>query len=139
LWATHHCNLVSDDAETMEEPPTQLARNVELYLGEDGARWLVGLPQLVHRVSERWSLSVGPPFRDLSYSYVAPATRADGTRYVLKLGAPNTEVLSEIEALRYWDGDAAVRLLEAEPHAGALPLERVEPGAKLFGPSHGGR
>lgn len=115
----------------MDELPTALVRNVSLYLSEAGSRWLRELPELVHGVAEQWSLSVGPPFRDLSFSYVAPATRADGTRCALKLGAPSTEFLSEIEALRYWDGDGAVRLLEAEPSAAALLLERVEPGTRL--------
>jgi streptomycin 6-kinase len=59
-------------------------------------------------------------------------TRADGTKAVLKLQFPgDREAEHEAEALRRWDGDGAVRLLEHEPARHALLLERCEPGTPL--------
>ena len=89
-----------------------------------------------------WGIALQPPF-PLSYNYVAPATRSDGSEVVLKVGIParhlafapethysNHELRTEIEALRLYDGRAAVRLLEADPGRGLL-LERVRPGTPL--------
>jgi streptomycin 6-kinase len=62
---------------------------------------------------------------------VAPATRADGTRAILKLAMPHFEGEHEIAGLRFWCGDPTVRLLEADETLAALLLERCEPGTAL--------
>jgi len=67
----------------------------------------------------------------LSFTYVAPAQRKDGSSVVLKLGVPNDELTSEIDALRIYAGRGAVRLLESEADQGALLLERLQPGTML--------
>src|SRR5438034_2558490 len=102
---------------------------VELY-GEAGAAWLERLPALLAGCAERWALTVGPPFA-LSYNYVAPAVRADGRAAVLKVGFPCRELMTEIEALRLFDGHGIARLLAADAAQGALLLERLEPGTPL--------
>jgi len=98
--------------------------------GEAGAAWLQRLPALLDECAQRWSLTLGPPF-ELSYNYAAPATRADGTKAVLKAGFPGPELRTEIAALRLYNGDGMVRLLEAVPEQGAFLLERLEPGTML--------
>src|SRR5262249_39167317 len=65
-------------------------------------------------------------------SWVAPVTRRDGTRAVLKLGMPHMEAEHESDGLRFWDGDPTVRLLEADDALGAMLLERCEPGTPLL-------
>jgi streptomycin 6-kinase len=72
-----------------------------------------------------------PSFEPLSYNYVAPAIRADGTPVVLKIGVPNPELVTEIEALRLFNGGGVVRLLDADPDQGLLLLERLRPGTSL--------
>lgn len=99
--------------------------------GEAGKVWLNQLPGLVERCAARWSLTVGPPFPSLSYNYAAPAEGARGERYVLKVGVPVVELLSEVEALRLFDGRGAARLVDADAEWGALLLERLEPGTQL--------
>jgi streptomycin 6-kinase len=111
--------------------PKNFARTtVELYAGR-GAQWLERLPALVAECERRWSLTVHPPFEPLSYNYVAPATRADGAQVVLKLGVPNPELLSEMEALRFYDGRGIARLLQSDAGRGILLLERLAPGHML--------
>ncbi|MCH7800426.1 MAG: phosphotransferase [Chloroflexi bacterium] len=100
--------------------------------GERGRDWLIRLPEIVSQCARRWSLTVMPPFEPLSYNYVAPALREDGMPAVLKLGVPNPELVTEIEALRAFRGDGIVRLLESDTDLGALLLERLEPGATLL-------
>jgi len=99
--------------------------------GETGIKWLSRLPDIIAECEHRWSLKVMPPFDPLSYSYVAPAVRANGTEVVLKLGVPHDGLMTEMEALRLFDGSGAVKLLEADVVLGAIVLERLKPGAFL--------
>ncbi len=99
--------------------------------GEAGAAWLARLPALLAEYADRWSLTVLPPFAGLSYHYVAPVVRSDGSPAVLKLGVPHAELFRQVEALRLYDGRGMVRLLEADPAAGVLLLEHVRPGVDL--------
>ena len=99
--------------------------------GAQAAAWLAGLPRLLDTYCARWAITLGPPF-ELSYNYVAPATRADGSPAVLKAGVPNRELVTEIAALEHYAGDGAVRLLEADGEGGVMLLERIEPGDMLL-------
>jgi len=99
--------------------------------GDRGRAWLDNLPNIIAMLEERWSLEVSLPFDELSYHYVAPALHADGTRRVLKLGVPNDEMYSEVNALRTYDGLGIARLLDADLEQGALLLESCWPGNML--------
>jgi len=100
--------------------------------GLAGATWLAALPALLEECAARWSLALGPPFSNLSYNYVAPAAGPDGAALVLKVGPPNPELSSEIEALRVFDGRGAARLIAADAARGILLLERMRPGDSLW-------
>ena len=89
------------------------------------------LPNLLVECERRWDLTVRPSTFTLSYNYVAPATLADGTEIVLKVGVPNRELRTEIAALRLYAGRGCVRLLDADPDQGILLLERLHPGEML--------
>ncbi len=95
--------------------------------------WLEQLPNAIRELQGRWSLVLDAPIdgNEVSCSWVAPATRSDGTRAILKLGMPHMEGEHEIEALRFWDGDPTVRLLAADEDRNAMLLERCEPGTVL--------
>ncbi len=71
------------------------------------------------------------PAFSLSYNYVAPVRLPNGAEAVLKLGVPNPELTTEIEALRYYDGAGAVQLFDADATDGILLMERVRPGMPL--------
>src|SRR5438876_11299518 len=109
----------------LDLPPRFLRHN------EADPTWLQALPDLLARFAERWSLRLEPPFPGIAFNYVAPATRADGTPCVLKVSRHVDEQRNEIAALRLWDGAGAARLLEADPDAGALLVERLDPGTML--------
>jgi streptomycin 6-kinase len=72
------------------------------------------LPALLDACARRWSLALQPPF-ELSYNYVCPAVRADGTEMVLKVGVVNPELLTEIAALQLYAGRGCAQLLDADP------------------------
>ena len=115
----------------MEYITDDFTRRITGTFGQAGNDWLANLGQLLKDVSEKWSISQEPPFQPLSYNYVAPAVGKDGTRLVLKVGVPNKEIITEIDALRHFDGQGSVKLIEADPELGALLLERLEPGLPI--------
>jgi len=111
--------------------PAAFARNVVGSWGEAGRRWLDDLPALIDAVAGDWGLTVGTPYT-LSFNWVAPVRRADGSPAVLKLGVPSADDLGfEAAALAFFDGAGAVALLDRDEDRGALLLERVEPGHML--------
>lgn len=100
--------------------------------GQAGVEWLAQLPALLAGVAARWSLTVLPPFPELSYNYVAPVVGPDGAALVLKAGVPHSELWDEMEALRLFDGRGIARLVAADRERGVLLLERVLPGDSLW-------
>lgn len=111
--------------------PADFARNVTGNWGDDGRRWLAGLPRLIGEVARDWALTVGTPY-PLSFNYVAPARRADGSPAVLKLGlATAGHVALEADTLGFFGGRGAVEVLARDDTRGALLLERAEPGTTL--------
>jgi streptomycin 6-kinase len=116
--------------EPIRLPPTLLHN---LYTAFDAAEtdaWAARLPALIAQAERRWGITVGAAFPGLSYNYVAEATCANGPA-VLKVGIPNPELTSEIEAMRLYAGRGAARLLNADAGQGLLLLERIQPGALL--------
>ncbi len=133
-------NLSSGGLHSLRDPergakiaavPDDFARTIVEVHAAAGVEWLNRLPTILADCEQRWSLTILPPFAPLSYNYVAPAGRADGTDVVVKVGVPHPELLTEIEALRLYDGRGAVQLLDAVPDRGLLLLERLKPGTPL--------
>lgn len=109
----------------------QLIRNIIDVHGQTGADWLRSLPRLLDECAQRWSLTLLPPFPDLSYNYVAPVLLADGTPAVLKAGVPHREFSGELYALRWFDGDGSMRLLASDETLAVGLQERLLPGDAL--------
>jgi len=114
------------------EIPKRFARTMIELHGAAGQAWLDELPIMIAEYERRWVIQVEPPFANLSYNYVAPAVRADGSQVIIKLGMPHPELSSEIAALRFYGGNGSARLLEADPERGALLIERLLPGGMLL-------
>jgi streptomycin 6-kinase len=91
------------------------------------------LPRRVAASSEHWELILDAPFPDSFVSIVYPAAQRDGSRVVLKIQYPHNESELESEALRLWNGNGAVRMLDYDAQHHALLLERCEPGTPLSG------
>jgi len=97
--------------------------------GEEGRAWIERLPVILAACEQRWGLTIGLPF-DLSFNYVAPALRSDGTPVVVKACLPDGES-TQVEALRLFDGHGMVRLLEYDKGDEVMLLERLRPGTLL--------
>jgi streptomycin 6-kinase len=112
--------------------PDEVVQMIGSAGGEAGRAWLAAVPGIVGDLAARWELTLGPPFEGGCVAWVAPAERADGTSVVLKVSFVDEETRHEADALALWDGQGAVRLLDAEPERGAMLLERLRPGTSLF-------
>jgi streptomycin 6-kinase len=113
-------------------PPVELRRTVVEWFGEAGQRWCDALPGTVARLAAQWRLSPGQPLAGATHALVLDCFRSDGAPAVLKLPFVDDENRAEADALRLYDGDGAVRLLDDDPTSGALLLERLVPGTPLL-------
>lgn len=103
---------------------------------EDAAPWLVAVPDLAAGYLDRWGLTLdGRPMHGAA-SLVLPVVRADGTDTILKLQPLNDENIGEALALRTWNGDGVVRVLEYDPDTGTLLIERLESRSLETFPDH---
>jgi streptomycin 6-kinase len=114
----------------MQNIPEHFSLRMVQMNGDEGRSWIEALPETLATYARRWSLVLQPPF-ELSYNYVAPAIRADGSEAVIKLGFPNRELLSEMHALQHFDGYGIVKLLEADFEHQVFLIERLFPGIEL--------
>lgn len=101
--------------------------------GEAGRAWVAGLPVAAAVYLRRWRLRLdGSPLHG-KVGLVLPVVRADGSPAVLKLHPIDAAHPGEAAALRTWNGDAAVRLLDEDPSTGTLLLERLDHRRSLVG------
>lgn len=116
-----------------DELPGNLVEIVSALDPKEGRKWLADLPALVDAIAENWSLSVGEPFPNLSYHYVAPCLCADGSEAVLKIGFPGEQktLFNEAKMLEFIGGRGLVELLRMDENRFALLLEKLEPGENL--------
>lgn len=111
--------------------PSALAASHARYYGEAGRAWVAELPRLASGYLERWQLGLDGRPTSGAVALILPVRRADGTPAVLKLQPINEETAGEPAALRAWDGQGAVRLLEHDPATGAMLIERLDPNRSL--------
>ncbi len=120
--------------------PHEFISTIQNVFKEDGEKFLAVLPSTLDEVSQRWGLSDVQPVPNLSFNFVAfakrPSTAPQSSRgstqdVILKMGVPNRELISEMMALKYFNGDGACQLLECDEERGFLLLERLKPGIML--------
>jgi hypothetical protein len=96
------------------------------------AGWLRSVPGIVQQAASRWQLDVDDGgLMHGGFAVVMPVHRGEEA-CVLKISQLTEAVAAEALALSAWDGQGAVRLLEADPATGVLLLERLNPQRTLF-------
>ncbi|WP_405525689.1 aminoglycoside phosphotransferase family protein [Streptomyces canus] len=112
--------------------PEELAAAQERYNGDQGREFIAGLPTLIEDFLERWDLGPdGSPMHGVAALVLPVVRRADRTPAALKLQLLDDESVGEPVALRLWDGDGAVRLLDHDPVTHTMLLERLDPDRML--------
>jgi streptomycin 6-kinase len=96
-----------------------------------GRRWLDALPDAVEESSQHWKLRLEEPFPYAFTSLAIPGRTEDGRDVVLKVQHVDRETEHEALALRQWNGDGAILLLDRFPARDALLLERCIPGTPI--------
>ncbi|MER5202881.1 aminoglycoside phosphotransferase family protein [Streptomyces sp. NPDC002825] len=116
----------------MLDVPAELVASQVRFNGAAGRAFVDGLPALAEEFLERWGLRVTGPSMHGVASLVLPVERvADGARAALKLQLVDDETAGEPLGLRVWDGGGAVRLLDHDPAAGTMLLERLDEARPL--------
>ncbi|MFM9614972.1 aminoglycoside phosphotransferase family protein [Streptomyces niveiscabiei] len=111
--------------------PHGLVKSQQRANGEAGIAFLEGLPALAEEFLARWDLRLDGPSMHGMCALILPVVRTDGLRAVLKLQLLDEESEGEAVALRLWDGDGAVRLLDLDDATGTMLLERLDPERML--------
>ncbi|GAB3826781.1 aminoglycoside phosphotransferase family protein [Kribbella italica] len=99
----------------------------ESHTDETGLRWLKALPETAAGYLDRWQLTLdGTPMHGAA-SLVLPVRRTTGDPAILKLQPLNDENAGEALALRTWNADDVVHVLEYDDETATLLLERLNP------------
>ncbi|MFF6974852.1 aminoglycoside phosphotransferase family protein [Streptomyces tsukubensis] len=111
--------------------PEPLAAAHRAHGTEASRAFIAGVAARAEEFLERWELTpAGEPMHGV-VALVLPVIGSDGTESVLKLQPVDDETVGEPDALRAWDGDGAVRLLDHDPATGTLLLERLDAARPL--------
>ena len=114
--------------------PQELVMHIAAICGKRGSDWFDELPEQIRHLEHKWNLTVDAPFPGIEYNFVAPATKADGEKVVVKISPPyeRIEIFQEAKYLRTREGVGVIRLLEEDREIKAVMLERAFPGEALF-------
>lgn len=113
------------------EIPFELQQKIVQVFREKGRRWLNELPEILEHCRQKWELSSLQLVSEFSYNLIFFAESALYGKVALKIGVPNPEVLTEIEALRRFSSGPICTCWDSDPERGTLLLERIEPGDNL--------
>lgn len=102
-----------------------------LHGKEKAEKWLNDIPLIVDQLKVKWGLEIGKEF-DLSFNYVVSSIRKNGTPAVLKIYFPgDVEFLNQLNALKIFNGDGAIKVLESDEKHFAILMEQCVPGDTL--------
>ncbi|MEK7458953.1 MAG: aminoglycoside phosphotransferase family protein [Patescibacteria group bacterium] len=105
--------------------PTSFAHEVTSEQGDAGQEWLDALPKRFADACNEWGLTIdGDPMHG-HLGLVFPVRRGK-EKCALKISAVNDSSRHEALALATWNGNGAVKLLDAKPEDGVLLLERLD-------------
>lgn len=108
-----------------------LTQNIKNVFGKEGEDWLSKLPSLVEMLCTHWNLSHVTPVNNMSFNYVAKAIMNADQPVILKIGCDKKSINAERQALTYFAGQGAVKLIDYSDDSNALLLQEALPGKTL--------
>lgn len=106
-------------------------QNITNLYSNQGSAWLNNLPTIIKTLQSRWNLSNLTPVGNMTFNYVATATSNTNQAVVLKIGYDRKSIADEMRALRYFNGNGAISLIEYNEEHNALLLQQAIPGVTL--------
>ncbi|MGO4385257.1 aminoglycoside phosphotransferase family protein [Specibacter sp. RAF43] len=102
----------------------------------EGRAWLSVLPRYVAAAVERWKLTVDLPEDTDPWNghsgIVIPVRTQAGAAAALKISFPYDEAVLEPVALKLWNGQGMVRILESDTASCAMVIDRLNAGQSLI-------
>jgi len=111
--------------------PASLRKTIPEWAGDEGTRWLNGLPATIARLQDQWGLTVEGHLKGGFCSLVLRVRSTSMGPTVLKVPFPDRESRLEHAALVAYAGDGAVVAHAFDYTSRAMLLERVAPGESL--------
>ena len=106
-------------------------RFIKKRFGSFGIAWIRDFPELIQTCLAQWGLTlIGRAEAGLAVNSVFFVQRGEQS-CVLKVGLPQPEQLTEIEALGLFSSDQVVNVLAWDEPKRALLMERIQPGLTL--------
>lgn len=103
---------------------TNFENNIINHSGDAGRQWLAQLPHIVKHLSFEWALTNVIPVDNMSWNFIVLADSMKFGKVCLKIGIDSHLICEESKALKFFDGQAMVRLISCNSHHNALLLER---------------
>ena len=100
--------------------------------GTNGQKWLKNIPFILDKCKNYWKISIGPSNYKLSYNYITKVYLQNRKEAILKIGFPQEkELITEMEALLYFNKRCCVKMIDFNKELGAILLEKINPGTSL--------
>lgn len=110
----------------------QYAQKITNLFQTKGQFWLYSLPIILLELVQKWQLEPYKPLDNLSYNYVCKAyTNKYKTSVIIKIGCDAQEIFREVNALKCYNSNACVKLLDYDKKNNAILLEELKPGNSL--------
>lgn len=110
---------------------SHLSQNMRNVYGERGNHWIRHLPIIVDELRHVWKLKNIQPVSNMSFHFVAKTENETNQPLVLKIGLDQQVIENELHALEFFNGYAAVKVINHHKKHNALLLEQAVPGESL--------
>jgi streptomycin 6-kinase len=115
----------------MIEIPAAFAQTKSADEGDEGRRWLAGLPALADDLLGRWDCTPDGEVLHGQVGIVVPVKHSSHGPCVLKVSFPHPGNVHEPDAYAAWSGRGAVKLHERDDESFAMLLERAHTDSLL--------
>lgn len=108
-----------------------LKKNITNIFGKKGQTWIANLPTIISTLKTYWALKQITTVENMTFNYVAKAVTNTDQAVILKISCDEKSLAQEIQALNYFAGNGAIRLISHHPACHALLLQQAIPGETL--------
>lgn len=108
-----------------------LKKNITSIYKKAGQTWISQLHAIVDLMCINWKLNDIKPVDNMTYHFVAKASSSLHQKVVLKIGCDKKALENERQALTFFDGNGAVKLLDFNEEYNAILIEQAIPGYSL--------